>query len=104
VQSEADVGESEDGDGGDGVKQHRGDQSSRGAALRVTSRKPTCDTQRKQPGPVDRAPTGPLPNQWFCFRVQALLGRLYIYPNRRDASRLKEQMQPRLILSKQSSE
>jgi hypothetical protein len=55
---------------------------------------------------VDRVPTGPLPNQWFCFRVQALLGRLYIYPNRRDASpiRLKKQMQPRLILSMQNAE
>jgi hypothetical protein len=41
------------GDGGDFVKQHRGDQSSRGAALRDTSRKPTCDTPRKQPGPAN---------------------------------------------------
>jgi len=53
VHSKSDAGESEDGDGSDVVKQHRGDQSSRGAALRVTSRKPACDTQRKQPGPAD---------------------------------------------------
>src|SRR5258708_26519015 len=46
VQSKADAGESEDGES-DVVKQHRGDQSSRGAALRVPSRKPTSDTQRK---------------------------------------------------------
>jgi hypothetical protein len=53
VHSKADAGESEDGDGGDVIKQYRGDQSSRGAALRVTSRKPACDAQRKQPGPAD---------------------------------------------------
>src|SRR5580700_3426842 len=43
AQSKADDGESEGGDRGDVVKQHRGDQSSRGAALRITSRKPACD-------------------------------------------------------------
>ena len=53
MQSKADAGESEEGDGANVVKQHRGDQSSRRAALRVASRKPACDTQGKQPGPAD---------------------------------------------------
>jgi hypothetical protein len=55
VQSKADTGESEDGDSGNVVKQHRGDQSSRGAALRVTSRQPTGYTQASNPAPPTRA-------------------------------------------------
>jgi hypothetical protein len=47
VQSKVETGESEDdGDGGI-VNQQRRDQSFCGPALCVTSRKPTCDTQRK---------------------------------------------------------
>jgi hypothetical protein len=50
VQPKADAGESEDCNASNVVKQHRGDQSSRGAALRVIARKPAGDTEREQAG------------------------------------------------------
>jgi hypothetical protein len=53
MQSKADPSETQDGDCGDVLKQHRGDQPSRGVAMGVTSRQPTGDTQRKQPCPAD---------------------------------------------------
>ena len=48
MQSQAKAGESEDGDGGYVVKQHRDDQSSGSAVLRVIARKLAGDTERKQ--------------------------------------------------------
>jgi hypothetical protein len=53
VQPQTDAGESEDSGGSDVVKQHRGDQSSRSAALRVIARQPAGDTEREQRGSRD---------------------------------------------------
>ena len=48
MQSQAEVPESEEGGNSEIIKQDRGDQSARGAALRVIARQPASDTQCKQ--------------------------------------------------------
>ena len=53
VQPQADAGESEDSGGDKVIHQHRNDQSSRSAALRVTARQPAGDTEREQRGSRD---------------------------------------------------
>jgi hypothetical protein len=57
VQPQADAGESEDSGGDNVIHQHRNDQSSRSAALRVIARQPAGDTEREQRGSRD-APEG----------------------------------------------
>src|SRR5882724_272885 len=53
VQPQADAGESEDSGGGNVIHQHRNDQSSGSAALRVIARQPAGDTEREQRGSRD---------------------------------------------------
>src|SRR6266508_4767954 len=53
VQPQGDTGESEDRGGDKVIHQHRNDQSSRSAALRVTARQPAGDTEREQRGSRD---------------------------------------------------
>ena len=53
VQPQADAGESEDSGGDKVIHQHRNDQASRSAALRVTARNPAGNTQREQRGSRD---------------------------------------------------
>ena len=53
VQLQADAGESEDSGGDNVINQHRNDQSSRSAALRVIARQPAGDTEREQRGSRD---------------------------------------------------
>jgi len=48
VQSQTDMGESEESGDGEVVKQHGGDQSPCSPALCVSARQPASDTQRKQ--------------------------------------------------------
>jgi hypothetical protein len=53
VQPQADTGESKDSGGDKVIHQHRNDQSSRSAALRVTARQPAGDTECEQRGSRD---------------------------------------------------
>src|SRR2546429_7465670 len=48
MQPQADAGESEDSGGDNVIDQHRNDQSSRSAALRVIARQQAGDTEREQ--------------------------------------------------------
>src|SRR5437868_2754149 len=57
VQPQADASEGEDSGGDNVIHQHRNDQSSGSAALRVTASQPAGDTQREQRGSRD-APEG----------------------------------------------
>ena len=53
VQPQADAGESEDSGGGNVIDQHRNEQSSGSAALRVIARQQAGDTEREQGGSRD---------------------------------------------------